>query len=141
MKLLIFVLLLNFAVAREPNYINYKKGVLKYGALIDSINLEYKINKYLLYAIITYESQWNPNAPSKTGDLGLMQIHTKDTTFKNPEKNLRFGINKLSKLFKKFGIIDGLEAYNKGSLGMRRTNKRNYAMNILRFYRLIKELK
>ena len=128
--------------AREINRRYLKIGLIKYGKTVEHISKQNNIDYLLVVALICYENHtWNAKAKSSTGDLGLMQIHSNDTSFLNAGKNLKYGIKKLANLIKKFGFVDGIEAYNKGSAGMRRIKTRIYAKEIIKFYHKLKERK
>jgi soluble lytic murein transglycosylase-like protein len=84
----------------------------------------YHVDATLLFAIIDQESQWDPNAISPKGALGLMQIMpgtgwgecglTKEQLF-NPQLNLDCGTRYFTQLFKQFGSVKlALCAYNAG---------------------------
>ena len=85
----------------------------------------YHLDVTLLFAIIDQESQWNPNAISPKGAIGLMQIMpetgemecglvTRDQLL-DPKLNLECGATYFSRLLKHFGTVKlALCAYNSG---------------------------
>jgi soluble lytic murein transglycosylase-like protein len=84
----------------------------------------YHVDATLLFAIIDQESQWNSNAISPKGAIGLMQILpitgksecdlTEEQLF-NPQLNLDCGARYFTQLFKHFGSVRlALCAYNAG---------------------------
>lgn len=84
----------------------------------------YHVDATLLFAIVSQESQWNPNAISPKGAIGLMQIlpvtgwnecgFTEEQLF-NPQLNLDCGARYFTQLFKQFGSVRlALCAYNAG---------------------------
>ena len=94
----------------------------KYSALIDRVARQENIRPALLHAVVRAESAYDPNALSRKGAMGLMQLMP--MTAKrlgvsdswDPEQNLRGGARYLSELL---GIFDNdlkltLAAYNAG---------------------------
>lgn len=47
---------------------------VKYSDIVEEYSLEYEIDKYLVYAVIKNESNFNEKAVSKVGAKGLMQV-------------------------------------------------------------------
>ncbi|MDI6601131.1 MAG: lytic transglycosylase domain-containing protein [Thermoanaerobacteraceae bacterium] len=104
---------------------------LKYMDIVEKYADEYGIDPYLVLAVIKAESNFNPEAVSIRGAVGLMQIHpdTGEWIAKNlginrysnnilyaPETNIRFGcwyLNNLNQEFKDPVLV--LAAYNAGS--------------------------
>lgn len=102
-----------------------------YGKEIHQYSAQYRVDPFLAVAVIKNESGFNPDAESKTGALGLMQIMpetgswiAKSTDFPNfkakmlmlPELNIKFGCWYLSELESEFqgNEILMLAAYNAG---------------------------
>lgn len=102
-----------------------------YGKEIHQYSAQYRVDPFLAIAVIKNESGFNPDAESKTGALGLMQIMpetgswiAKSTDFPNfkakmlmlPELNIKFGCWYLSELESEFqgNEILMLAAYNAG---------------------------
>ena len=101
----------------------------KYKNYVISYSEEFDIDPALVYAIIKVESGYNPNAVSRSGALGLMQIlpstaqwiaeelgevYDENEMF-NPKTNLKFGCFYLRYLFDKFEKFDiAICAYNAG---------------------------
>ena len=88
-----------------------------YGKEIHQYSAQYRVDPFLAVAVIKNESGFNPDAESKTGALGLMQIMpetgswiAKSTDFPNfkakmlmlPELNIKFGCWYLSELESEF---------------------------------------
>lgn len=105
---------------------------IKYKALIENYSAEYNLDPLLVTAVIKAESKFNPNALSRKGAIGLMQIIPKtgrwaagEIGIKNfeaedlysPEINIRIGCWYLNNLRKEFGnnLQLVLAAYNGGS--------------------------
>ncbi|WP_242875943.1 lytic transglycosylase domain-containing protein [Cellulosilyticum sp. I15G10I2] len=103
----------------------YKEVVYKYAK-------EYEVDPLLIYAIMKTESKHNPNAISRSGAKGLMQIMDKtgawgaeevaisnyshETLFK-PDINIQIGCWYISKLIRQYNedVDLALAAYNAGS--------------------------
>jgi len=71
-------------------------------ARASAIAEEYGIGTTTLFNLIESESQWNPNAESKTGDCGLTQLNEEHTGIpcnkaKDPDVALRYAAEKLAK--------------------------------------------
>jgi soluble lytic murein transglycosylase len=93
-----------------------------YDQIIESKSLKYNIKPSLINAVITVESDWNPEAISKKGAIGLMQLMpstAKDMQIENPfdpEENIEGGTRYLRYLLNRFNedINLALAAYNAG---------------------------
>ena len=60
--------------AKIPKNFNWVKNQKKYDPTIRSVAKIYKLPHTLLHAVITAESYYNPDAVSKAGAVGLMQL-------------------------------------------------------------------
>lgn len=118
-----------YSIIRERFlYFNYP---VKYEEYIDKYAAENSVDKFLIYAIIKTESNFDPNAVSSVGARGLMQIisdtfewiryrlgdnedMTYDTMF-DPEQNIRYGCYLVGYLIKHFDSKDAaICAYHAG---------------------------
>ena len=90
--------------------------------IIDSCALEYGVDKSLVKAVIHAESGYNPNAVSRKGAAGLMQLMPKtaqglkvSNSF-DPSENIRGGVRYLKFLLDTFkgDVTLALAAYNAG---------------------------
>lgn len=105
---------------------------LKYGEQVAAAAEETGLSPALLYAVIKTESNFDPNARSHAGAVGLMQmipetfqwiqryVHGEelygDETLSDPEVNIRYGSIVLQYLTEKYGDEKtALYAYNAGS--------------------------
>ena len=68
---IIFIL---FKVIKIDDIIMKKLYPLKYSEYVEKYAEEYNIDKYMVYAIIKAESNFNENAKSSSDAIGLMQI-------------------------------------------------------------------
>ena len=92
-----------------------------YSQIIYDMSSKYDVEPSLIRAIITVESNWNGNAVSNKGAIGLMQLMpstAKDMDVSNPynpEENIEGGTRYLRFLLDKFNDLPmALAAYNAG---------------------------
>ncbi len=132
------------------NVAAYHQNRKKFTPTVDYAAKRYNLNKYLLHAVITAESAYDPSAVSKAGAVGLMQLMpetakrygVKDR--KNPYQNIHGGskyLRDLMKLFKNdLSLV--LAAYNAGEGAVKKYgNKippypetRNYVRKVKEYY-------
>ena len=94
----------------------------EYEPIINSCALEYGVDKSLVKAVIQAESGYNPNAVSRKGATGLMQLMPRtaqDLKVSNsfdPSENIRGGVRYLKFLLDTFkgDVALALAAYNAG---------------------------
>lgn len=90
------------------------------GGLVASTARQNQLDPALLQAVMTAESGGNPQATSPVGAMGLMQLMpgtAKDLGVTNPydpAQNLAGGARYLSSLTHKYGLANGVAAYNAG---------------------------
>jgi len=117
----------------------------KISKAINKISKKYNLSPELVHAVVRAESNFDPNAVSKAGAKGLMQLV--DTTASDmgvrnvfdPEENLEGGAKYLRKLLDDFGDLKlALAAYNAGPGTVQRyggvppyRETENYVKNIL----------
>lgn len=100
-----------------------------YSEIIDPLSLEYKVPRSVIYSIIKCESNFDENAVSKAGAVGLMQIMPDTFSWLNklsksnytpeqitdPKANIHLGIYYLSWLYDRFNDWELVyAAYNAG---------------------------
>lgn len=133
--LIILALILVFAGSALYKIISekylLKNYPIKYQEYVEKYSLENGVDKFLIYAIIKTESNFNPDAVSNVGARGLMQIM--DETFQwirfrlgddenteyaimfDPEQNIRYGCYLIGYLIKYFDDTDcAVCAYHAG---------------------------
>ncbi len=107
---------------------DYKNGTLQtsipssYHRIISSTSKKYRIEPSLVYAVIQVESNWNSQAVSRRGAIGLMQLMPATaqdmniTNPFNPEENIEGGVRYLRYLLDRFNgeLSLTLAAYNAG---------------------------
>lgn len=127
---LIFLVSIIFILFKNKNAIMKKFYVTKDSGYVEKYSQEYDVDKYLIYACIKAESNFNEKAESRKGAKGLMQLM--DSTAQDIAKDLGFSIDNddlfeadininlgtkyISKLLQKYQNINlALAAYNAGS--------------------------
>lgn len=132
---LIVVWLLILVVIAGIGYFGYQYYIrethpIGYGSYVEKYSAEYRIDKYLVYAVIKTESGYDHRAVSNVGARGLMQImedtfdwikfrmgdeETEYSDMFDPETNIRYGCFLLGFLYEEFGNIDAaMAAYHAG---------------------------
>ena len=141
----------------------------KFSVFVNTYSKQYEIEPALVYAVIKVESDFDCNAVSKSGAVGLMQILPKtakwiakqlnvafdETILLDRETNIRFGCFYLRYLFDKFDDFDIVVcAYNAGEgkvLNWIQNGKldeslidyaetKNYLSKVKRFYNMYKTM-
>ena len=128
---LIFCILIAFLnIPMRIQRIIYKKDYKEY---VQKYSQEYNVDENLVYALIKAESNFNANAQSSKGAIGLMQLmettaqdvckrtdldisnnELKDMLLE-PEININIGTKYLSILIQKYGYVEiAITAYNAG---------------------------
>ena len=134
-------------VAYDKFTVNKKK----YASTIDYYASRYRLPTSLLHAVITAESAYDPNAISRAGAVGLMQLMPETAkrygvkNRRNPSDNVNGGTRYLRDLLKMFNnnVVLALAAYNAGEGAVKKHgNKippyketRNYVKKVIAYYR------
>lgn len=98
------------------------KNRKRYASTIDSVAKKNKLPRALVHAVITAESAYDPNAVSRAGAVGLMQLMPGTAerygvrNRKDPAANVAGGTRYLRDLLKMFdnNLVLALAAYNAG---------------------------
>ena len=129
---LLAALLVAAAVLLRLGYNRFQRSVypLRYSELVEENAKENGLEPALVYAVIRAESSFDPDARSRAGALGLMQMMPEtfdwlqqqsgtryaEQDLLRPEVNIRFGCRFLSMMMRKYGVRrTALCAYNAGS--------------------------
>lgn len=137
------------STGRTPDH-DWKARQRQYDPFIRGLARRYDIPHTLLHAVITAESSYDPQAVSRAGAVGLMQLMpetarrygVQDRT--RPRENMRGGVRYLSDLLKMFNhdLKLALAAYNAGENAVLRHGNRippyretrRYVWKVLKFY-------
>ena len=99
-----------------------KDRACKFGRQVVKASSKYKLDPYLLTALIKVESNWKPHVVSSAGACGLTQVVHRYSKFsckqlKNPKISIWEGAKKLNYWIYKYGkgnVKIGLCGYNAG---------------------------
>lgn len=97
-----------------------------YADLIDTISTRHGVDPQLVRAVIEVESAYQPNALSRKGAMGLMQLMPRTArqyAVKNPydpKANIEAGIKHLKSLLRRFELSVAIAAYNAGVAAVER---------------------
>jgi soluble lytic murein transglycosylase-like protein len=126
----------------------------EFKGLIDQMARHYHLDRHLVHAVIRAESAYDPNAVSRAGAVGLMQLMPATAerfgvrNRRDPEDNLRGGMLYLRHLMLLFDDISlALAAYNAGEGAVSRYGNKippyketqTYVRRVLSFYRKRRE--
>ena len=118
-------------------------------AAIDQAAARHNVDPSLVRAVIKVESNFNPNAVSRTGAMGLMQLMPQTARSLNvvnpfdPQQNVDAGVRHLKRLMESYGgdVKLSLAAYNAGAGAVARSagipdfrETRNYVKRITQIY-------
>lgn len=101
----------------------------EFSEIVGRYSQEFGVEEALVYAIMRAESTFDPNAESRVGAKGLMQLmpdtrdwlsrlmgeSAPDPDITNPESNIKYGVYYLRHLYDRFGNWEtAIAAYNAG---------------------------
>ena len=129
---------------------NLKDNEKRYTRLIDRVSRELSLDRNLIHAVVRVESAFDPQAVSRAGAVGLMQLMpgtaqrygVRDS--RNPAQNVYAGVLHLRKLIQQFDDVTlALAAYNAGENAVINNGyevppypeTQNYVRKVLTFYR------
>jgi len=138
---------------RKPS-INVAKNRKKFSGTIDYFAKQHRLPTPLLHAVITAESSYDPDAVSRTGAVGLMQLMPGTAkrygvkNRRNPYQNIKGGSSYLRDLLGMFdnNLVLALAAYNAGENAVKRygnkippySETRTYVRRVLSYYKQYK---
>lgn len=136
--------------AVSKNY-NWVKNQKKFDPTIRSVAKIYKLPHALLHAVITAESSYDPNAISRAGAVGLMQLMPETakqygvSNRRDPRQNIYGGSRYLRYLLKLFNnnLVLALAAYNAGEGTVKKYGNKippyketqNYVNKVIKYYK------
>ena len=121
-----------------------------YTRLIDRVSRELSLDRNLVHAVVRVESAFDPQAVSRAGAVGLMQLMPRTAELygvrdsRNPTQNVYAGVLHLRKLIQQFNdVVLALAAYNAGENAVINygykvppyPETQNYVRKVLVFYR------
>ena len=137
-------------MAKSPHF--SQKVDSKFDSLITNIAMDYGLDPAFVKAIVHVESSFNPNAVSKAGAKGLMQLmpatakiyNLHDNLF-DPSKNLVAGVKHMKELMARYSnnMTLSLAAYNAGETAVKKyrgvppyKETQNYVKKVIRLYKV-----
>ncbi|HXN16362.1 MAG TPA: transglycosylase SLT domain-containing protein [Usitatibacter sp.] len=137
--------------AGGPVFMPSNEDILRYSPIIETASKAYGVDKALVHAVISAESGYNPQALSRTGAMGLMQLMPETArrygvqNMMDPTENIHGGVRYLKDLLAMFGgnLVLAIAAYNAGENAVIRHGHRippyaetkHYVPKVLSFYR------
>ena len=129
--IILFAFLLATLADMGITLVEKKLHPLKYEEYVERYASEYNVPEYIIYAVINVESEFDPEAVSYVGAMGLMQMmpdtftwlssaehlgeNLSVTALYDPETSIRYGVYYLRYLFRKFHDWTNVyAAYNGG---------------------------
>ena len=120
-SVLLIAVVIAFLFIYMPYSVKQNTYQLAFKDEVDRYSAEFGVDKALVYSVIKVESDFDPDAVSDAGAIGLMQIiedsfewvrkklHCDDLVFEDmytPEYSIRFGCYMLDYLYDKYGSIE-----------------------------------
>ncbi|NCF29096.1 MAG: transglycosylase SLT domain-containing protein [Gammaproteobacteria bacterium] len=140
----------NRSVSSRHSPGDLKENEKRYTRLIDRVSRELSLDRNLVHAVVRVESAFDPQAVSRAGAVGLMQLMPRTAELygvrdsRNPTQNIYAGVLHLRKLIQQFNdVVLALAAYNAGENAVINygykvppyPETQNYVRKVLVFYR------
>lgn len=99
-------------------------GDAPYSEMIARLAARHQVDPALVHAMVRAESAYQPNATSRKGAMGLMQLMPATasqygvTDAYDPESNLSAGIRHLRSLLERYALREAVAAYNAGEVAV-----------------------
>lgn len=139
----------------QVDYDEFAANKKKFSATIEFYASRYSLPISLLHAVITAESAYDPNAISRAGAVGLMQLMPETakrygvSNRRNPSDNVNGGTRYLRDLLRMFNnnVVLALAAYNAGEGAVKKhgnkvppyNETRNYVKKVIAYYKEYRE--
>ncbi len=136
---------------KSYDYRDFKRNQQRYRSAIARVASRYRLPGALIHAVVTTESAYDPNAVSRAGAVGLMQLMPATarrygvSNRKDPMANLNAGTRYLRDLLGMFdnNLVLAIAAYNAGENAVRKYRNqvppfretRHYVDKVLQYYR------
>lgn len=142
------------AVSRKSQITGEQSIQGKFATIIQEAARKYNVDPHLIQAVIRAESNFNPNATSSAGAMGLMQLMPATaaslgvTDPYDPKENIFGGTKFLSRLLQKYkhDVSLALAAYNAGPGAVDRyggippyTQTQVYVHKVMQYYKSARE--
>ncbi len=140
----------NRSVSSKHSPGDLQENEKRYTRLIDRVSRELSLDRNLVHAVVRVESAFDPQAVSRAGAVGLMQLMPRTAELygvrdsRNPTQNIYAGVLHLRKLIQQFNdVVLALAAYNAGENAVINygykvppyPETQNYVRKVLVFYR------
>ena len=129
--LIVFLGVIVFGICNIENICKKYIYPIEYGSYVEKAAYETDVDKYLIYAVIKTESNFNSEATSEVGARGLMQLmedafewvkfrmeDERDISYDdmyNPKYNVEYGSYLIMLLYEEYGDIEtAVAAYHSG---------------------------
>ena len=138
-------------IRTRSRHLRSSKEPQSFERIVRSASNRYGVDPNLIWAVMKVESDFNPQAVSKKGARGLMQLmpatardHQVDNVH-DPSENIQAGVRHLRLLLDRFrgNLRLGLAAYNAGTKAVERyrnippfSETRSYVRRVLKYYDL-----
>jgi soluble lytic murein transglycosylase-like protein len=129
----------------------YKRNIARFSPMIDEVARRTRLYPELLHAVVRAESSYDPNAVSRAGAVGLMQLMPATarrygvTNSRDPKANLEGGARYLRHLLTRYrnNLKLALAAYNAGENAVKKYGNRvppfpetqQYVKRVIAYYR------